>query len=111
MPPDAPTSPRPTGAGARVAVTLTQLWHRVPGGTATSVLELLTSLAERLLEVEAPLIEEAVAAEIARGGEVIADTIGSETCLFLRGLHGAERAIAERLAARAGRNPPWPEIE
>ncbi len=47
MPPDAPTSPRPTGAGARVAVTLTQLWHRVPGGTATSVLELLTSLAER----------------------------------------------------------------
>jgi exodeoxyribonuclease V alpha subunit len=72
---------------------------------------MLTSLAERLLEVEAPLIEEAVAAEIARGGEVIADTIGPEACLFLRGLHGAERAVAERLAARAGRNPPWPEID
>jgi glycosyltransferase involved in cell wall biosynthesis len=30
-----------------VAVTLTQLWHRVPGGTATSVLELVDALAGR----------------------------------------------------------------
>ncbi len=31
-------------AGPRVAVTLTQCWHRVPGGTATSVLELVRGL-------------------------------------------------------------------
>ncbi|MFZ4517548.1 MAG: glycosyltransferase family 4 protein [Microthrixaceae bacterium] len=31
--------------GPRVAVTLTQCWHEVPGGTATSVLELVRGLA------------------------------------------------------------------
>lgn len=36
----------------RVAVTLTQCWHRVPGGTATSVLEMIRALrSEGLAEV------------------------------------------------------------
>ncbi|UDY35594.1 glycosyltransferase family 4 protein [Dermatobacter hominis] len=49
MPAAVPSPPRPDGAqpGPRVAVTLTQLWHRVPGGTATSVLELVDALAAR----------------------------------------------------------------
>lgn len=38
--PHRPADPRPL----RVAVTLTQCWHRVPGGTATSVLDLVRAL-------------------------------------------------------------------
>lgn len=49
MPPDDPTLPRPDRdvAARRVALTLTQLSHRVPGGTATSVLDLARALIER----------------------------------------------------------------
>src|SRR5215217_4731110 len=72
---------------------------------------MLASLAQKLLEVEAPLIEAAIADELRRSEEVISDTVRGETCVFLKGLHGAERAIAERLIARAKRNPPWPKID
>ena len=34
-----------------------------------------------------------------------------EPCVFLKGLHGAEQAIAERLIQRAAGKPPWPEID
>ena len=46
-----------------------------------------------------------------RKGEVVSDTIGDETCLFLKGLHLAEQAIADRLIERASGPPPWPEID
>ena len=72
---------------------------------------MLASLAQKLLEVEAPLIEVAIAEELRRGEEVVSDTVGQETCVFLKGLHGAERAIADRLIARAEGNPPWPAID
>src|SRR5215207_3176937 len=72
---------------------------------------MLASLAQKLLEVEAPLIEVAIAEELRRGEEVISDTVGGETCVFLKGLHGAERAIADRLLARAAGTPPWPAID
>ena len=42
---------------------------------------------------------------------VVSDTIGDETCIFLKGLHTAERAIAERLSHRAAAPPPWPAID
>ena len=44
-------------------------------------------------------------------GEVVSDTIGDETCLFLKGLHLAEQAIASRLIERASGPAPWPEID
>ena len=72
---------------------------------------MLATLAQKLLEVDASLIDTAIAEELRRGEEVISDTVGSETCVFLKGLHAAERAIAERLIARAGRKPPWPAID
>src|ERR671916_226637 len=59
----------------------------------------LTGLAERLLEVDAELIRSAIRHEIA-AGEVIADSIGDEQCLFLKGLHLAEQVIATRLIER-----------
>jgi exodeoxyribonuclease V alpha subunit len=77
--------------------------------------ERLVALAQRLLEVEPDLIRLAIALEL-RGADVVADTIavgtsGSETCLFLKGLHGAERAIADRLIDRRDGAPPWPAID
>ena len=57
----------------------------------------LTGLAERLLEVDAELIRVGDPSRDRRRREVIADTVGAEPCVFLKGLHRAERAIAERL--------------
>lgn len=73
--------------------------------------ERLTALAQKLLEVEPDLIRAAITEELLRGEEVIADTVGGEACVFLKGLHAAERSIAERLIARAAGEPPWPEID
>jgi exodeoxyribonuclease V alpha subunit len=42
---------------------------------------------------------------------VIADTIGEERCIFLRGLYLGERGIAERLLSFAQGSPPWPVID
>src|SRR3954447_2282871 len=71
---------------------------------------MLITLAEKLLEVDAALIRTAVAEELRRGEEVLTETVGGEPCVFLKGLHGAEKVIAERLIQRAAGNPPWPEI-
>src|SRR3954470_19300078 len=71
---------------------------------------MLVTLADKLLEVDAALIRTAVAEELRRGEEVLTDTVGAEPCVFLKGLHGAEKVIAERLIQRAAGNPPWPEI-
>lgn len=73
--------------------------------------ERLTALAQKLLEVDTTLILAAITDELQRGEEVIADTVGDEACVFLKGLHAAERTIAERLIARAAGEPPWPEID
>ncbi|WP_201281720.1 hypothetical protein [Methylosinus sp. Ce-a6] len=45
------------------------------------------------------------------GAEVVGDTIGGEPCVFLRGLHIAERAVAERLLGLLRGSPPWPAID
>ncbi len=67
--------------------------------------EALTRLAEQLLDVDAALIRAAIVEELSKG-EVISDTIGDETCLFLKGLYLSEQAIASRLIERAsGRHP------
>src|SRR3954463_6271202 len=71
---------------------------------------MLVTLAEKLLEVDADLIRTAVAEELRRGEDVLSDSVGGEPCVFLKGLHGAEKVIAERLIQRAAGTPPWPEI-
>jgi exodeoxyribonuclease V alpha subunit len=69
-------------------------------------LVMLTTLAERLLEVGSPLIAVAVGEAIA-AGEIVTDAITGEECVFLKGLHLAEQAIADRLIMRAAGAPPW----
>ena len=72
--------------------------------------ERLVGLAQKLLDVAPDLIRVAIALEL-RGADVVADSIDGQTCLFLKGLHGAERAIADRLINRTYGAPPWPAID
>jgi exodeoxyribonuclease V alpha subunit len=73
-------------------------------------IDLLVGLAQRLLEVDAPLIHVA-AAEAVTTGEVIEDGVEGQSCLFLKGLYLAEQSIADRLLGRATGSPPWPGID
>jgi exodeoxyribonuclease V alpha subunit len=70
----------------------------------------LLSLAAELLEIPPEVVEEALALEL-EAGEVVADEVDGRPCVFLAGLHRAERGIAERLLGLAEGAPPWPGID
>ena len=67
-----------------------------------------------LLEVDQPLVEQALADEL-REGEVVADTLAGRPCVFLAGLYRAEQEIAGRLLAAARGSvlsgAPWGAID
>ena len=70
----------------------------------------LVPLAEKLLEVPGELVRTALDLELTEG-TVIADRVGEIPCVFLAGLHRAERTIAERLTRLANGTLPWPWID
>jgi exodeoxyribonuclease V alpha subunit len=70
----------------------------------------LVTLADKLLDVDKTLVRAALDHELA-GVDVVGDTIGGEPCVFLRGLHIAERGVAERLRALVRGALPWPAID
>jgi len=70
----------------------------------------LVPLAEKLLEVPQDLIRTALELEL-QEGTVIADRVGETPCIFLAGLHRAERTIAHRLIRLANGTLPWPWID
>ncbi len=70
----------------------------------------LLVLTAKLIEVGPELIETALALEL-DAGELVADTVEGERCVFLAGLYRAEQAIAERLRALAVGPTPWPAID
>src|SRR5215470_15320241 len=70
----------------------------------------LVPLAERLLEVPEQLIRTALELEL-QEGTVIAERVGEIPCVFLAGLHRAERTIADRLTLLAIGLLPWPWID
>ena len=72
--------------------------------------EELEPLAAKLLEVPAELIRTALDLELADGA-VVADTVEDTPCIFLGGLHRAERAIAGRILDIAAGEPSWPRID
>jgi exodeoxyribonuclease V alpha subunit len=72
--------------------------------------EELIPLAEKLLEVPQELIRTALDLEL-QEGTVVADQVGETPCVFLAGLHRAERTIAERLMRLANGKLPWPWID
>ena len=69
-----------------------------------------TADAGKLLEVPQELIRTALDLEL-REGTVVADSVGEMPCVFLAGLHRAERTIAERLLRLANGTLPWPWID
>jgi exodeoxyribonuclease V alpha subunit len=72
--------------------------------------EELATQTETLIEVPADLIETALALEL-EAGDVVADTLDGNRCIFLAGLYRAEREIAERLRILAAGGTPWPRID
>src|SRR5271165_6836791 len=72
--------------------------------------EELMPLAEKLLEVPQDLIRTALDLELL-AGTVVADRVGETPCVFLAGLHRAERIIAERLMRLAKGALPWAWID
>jgi exodeoxyribonuclease V alpha subunit len=72
--------------------------------------EELVPLTVELLEVSRELVQTALELELAEG-TVIADTVGETPCVFLAGLHRAERVIAERLLRLANGPLPWRWID
>jgi ATP-dependent exoDNAse (exonuclease V) alpha subunit len=70
----------------------------------------LTPLAEKLLDVPQALVHTALDLELA-DGTVIADRLADTDCVFLAGLHRAERAIADRLLTLNKGKLPWPRID
>src|SRR5271167_2582678 len=73
-------------------------------------IEELIPFAEKLLEVPQGLIYTALELEL-QEGTVVADRVGDIPCVFLAGLHRAERTIAERLMRQANGTLPWPWID
>ena len=72
--------------------------------------EELAPLAAKLLEVPAELIRTALDLELT-DGTVVADTVEDTPCIFLGGLHRAERAIAGRILDISAGEPVWPRID
>ena len=72
--------------------------------------EELIPLADKLLEVPQELIRTALDLELQESA-VVADRVGETPCVFLAGLHRAERTIAERLMRLANGTLPWPWID
>jgi exodeoxyribonuclease V alpha subunit len=70
----------------------------------------LAALTGELLQVEPDLVQTALELEL-EAGEVVADTLEGQPCVFLAGLYRAEQAIAERLRTLAQGAPPWPAID
>ncbi len=79
------------------------------GHCGLPVAELTRSTSE-LIEVGAGLIGDALQLELG-DGELMADTVDGEACVFLAGLYRSEQAIAERLRLLSRGRPPWPVID
>jgi exodeoxyribonuclease V alpha subunit len=94
-------------ARAGISFALTEAMDEGHCGLPT---EELIPLAEKLLGVPPELIRTAVDLELSDGA-VIADHVGKTPCVFLAGLHRAERVIADRLMRLLSGNLPWPRID
>jgi exodeoxyribonuclease V alpha subunit len=70
----------------------------------------LAASASKLLEVPDSLVAQALELEVA-AGTVVADTVEGTPCVFLAGLHGAERVIGARIRALAAGDVPWRPID
>jgi exodeoxyribonuclease V alpha subunit len=70
----------------------------------------LIDLATKLLEIQRPIIETAIDAELA-DGILIADMVEGEASVFLRSLYHAERSIADHIQRLKTGGLPWTEFD
>ena len=94
-------------ARAGISYTLTEA---VSEGHCGLPLDDLMPMAEKLLEIPADILRDALQQEL-HDETVVADTIGERRCVFLSHLWHAEKVIAERLHALATGPPSWPNID
>ena len=94
-------------ARAGISYTLTEA---VSEGHCGLPLDDLMPMAEKLLEIPADILRDALQQEL-QDETVVADTIGERRCIFLSHLWHAEQVIAERLNAVATGQPSWPTID
>jgi exodeoxyribonuclease V alpha subunit len=92
---------------AGISYALTQAMDEGHCGLPT---EQLVPLTEKLLEVSQQLIRTALELEL-QEGTLIADRVSETSCVFLAGLHRAERTIADRLTRLLNGKLPWPWID
>ena len=94
-------------ARAGMAYTLTEA---VSQGHCGLPVDDLMPMAEKLLEIPADILRDALHQEL-QDETVVADTIGERRCIFLGYLWHAEKVVAERLRALATGQPSWPAID
>jgi exodeoxyribonuclease V alpha subunit len=70
----------------------------------------LLNTASRLLQVSTELVNEALDLEVA-DREVVRDSVDRRPCVFLAGLHAAERYVADALLRLSRGHVPWPAID
>src|SRR5262249_17490450 len=70
----------------------------------------LLTLAQKLLEIDRPLLEEALAFETAEAS-VLVEPVADRPCVFLPYLRHAEDAIAHAVRRLQGGRPPWPGMD
>ncbi|MBW8308031.1 MAG: hypothetical protein K0M45_00055 [Candidatus Paracaedibacteraceae bacterium] len=59
-------------------------------------LEKLITSCQELLEIDPSIVQEAINREL-QTGSLITDTLDNQPCIFLKGLHAAEKGIAQRI--------------
>ncbi|MGH8575118.1 MAG: AAA family ATPase, partial [Gammaproteobacteria bacterium] len=79
-------------------------------GHCAAVHTSLVEMSEKLLEIPAATIEEAIAAELVEEN-LVEEAIEGQPCLFLTPLHRAEIGVAQRLQALLDCAPPWDRID
>ena len=75
-------------------------------GTRERVIE----TAAQMLTIPTPILEQGIGEELA-AGNLVAETIGGETCLFLRSLYRAEVGVGQHLLRLLPGPPPWGSID
>jgi exodeoxyribonuclease V alpha subunit len=76
------------------------------GGHCGLPLETLRQTSVRLLEIPEAIVDDAIRLEL-EDGSIVPDAIDGTDCVFLAGLHAAERGIAARIQRLAQGLPPW----
>jgi exodeoxyribonuclease V alpha subunit len=79
-------------------------------GHCAATREQVIETAARMLEIPTLVLEQGIDEELA-AGNLVAETIHGDPCLFLRSLYRAEVGVAQHLLRLLSGSPPWGSIE